>query len=56
MVKQFVEHPEFWALVGIAWGIASDILGSSKAVKANGVTQLLFSLVTQTIRDKSSRR
>jgi hypothetical protein len=56
MLKQIVEHPQFWALVGIAWGITSDVLGSSKTIKANGVSQLLFGLVTRAISDKASRR
>jgi hypothetical protein len=54
-MKQIVEHPQFWALVGIAWGITSDILGSQKSVKANGVTQLLFGLVADAINNKQRR-
>lgn len=55
MFKQIVEHPQFWVFVGIGWGITSDILGSSKAVKENGVTQLLFSVIAKAIQQKQAR-
>jgi hypothetical protein len=55
MLKQIVDHPQFWVFAGLAWGITSDILGSSKAVKENGVTQLLFSVIAKAIQQKQTR-
>ncbi len=56
MLNTIMEHPQFWALVGIAWGIASDLLAASPRVKANGVTQLLFHLISRAIADQSRKR
>lgn len=52
MLNSFMEHPQFWALVGIAWGITSDLLAANPKVKANGVTQLLFQLISRAIADQ----
>lgn len=54
MVNQIISHPQFWAVVGLSWGIASDILGSSRTVKANGVTQLVLSLISQIINQAAA--
>jgi hypothetical protein len=56
VIKQILEHPEFWAVVGLSWGIASDILGASKTVKQNGVSQLIVALITDMINAKQTNR
>lgn len=56
MLNTIMEHPQFWALVGIAWGIASDLLAASPRVKANGVTQLVLQLIGQAIASQSRKR
>lgn len=56
MLDSITSHPQFWMVVFLAWGIASDILGSTKVVKANGVTQLVLQLITRALADKAKRR
>jgi hypothetical protein len=55
-MQAITEHPQFWALVALSWGIASDILGSSPKVRANGVTQLIFQLISQAIAGQAHKR
>lgn len=55
MLESITSHPQFWMTIFLAWGIVSDILGSTKRVKANGVTQLVLQLITRFLADKAKR-
>lgn len=56
MIDAITSHPQFWMVLFLAWGITSDVLGSTKAVKANGVTQLLMQIVTRMLADRAKSR
>lgn len=56
MLESITSHPQFWMVVFLAWGIASDLLGASKTIKPNGVSQLLIQLITSALADKAKRR
>lgn len=53
MLKQLLDHPQFWTFVFLGWGIASDVLGASTRIKPNGVTQLIVSGVSKMLADLS---
>lgn len=56
MLQSIIEHPQFWAVVGLSWGIASDLLAANPRVRANGVTQLVFQLISQAIARQGQKR
>lgn len=56
MLTRITEHPEFWAVVGLSWGIASDLLAANPRIKANGVSQLLIALVSRAIASEVANK
>jgi hypothetical protein len=43
----------WWAIVASIWAITSDYLASNPKVRANGVSQLLISLITNAIQGQA---
>lgn len=56
MLQSIIEHPQFWAVVGLSWGIASDLLAANPRIRANGVTQAVFQLISQAIARQGHKR
>jgi hypothetical protein len=49
-MPEFLQDPAFWwAVVASIWAVASDYMGADPRIKANGVTQLLISMIGNVI-------
>lgn len=60
LIKEITSHPQFWAVVGLSYGIASDVIGANKRIKQNTVLGFLLAQADMLVKDyiggKSRRR
>jgi hypothetical protein len=55
-MQAIIQHPQFWVVVGLSYGIASDILAATPWIRANGVAQLVIQLISEAIAGQARKR